>query len=139
MNKFEILTKYIPQIKTDNFGEWIEDHEHDGTIENPNCMPYVQYSDTIDAFIHDVYRFKDTNKDFELERYREIMQEYSKELKCESVVDADPALLNERCITALIMYAMRAEHFCDGALIGFLESGKMVKWLERLYEIDNAE
>ncbi len=30
MSKFDILTKYIPMIQTDSFGEWVIDKENDG-------------------------------------------------------------------------------------------------------------
>ncbi|CAK7036797.1 hypothetical protein [Tissierella sp.] len=33
MSKFDILTKYIPMIQTDSFGEWVIDKENDGTPE----------------------------------------------------------------------------------------------------------
>jgi hypothetical protein len=32
--------------------------------------------------------------------------------------------------------SIRAERFCDGALLGFFEKGCVGKWLERLKEID---
>lgn len=33
MSKFDILTKYIPMIQTDSFGEWVIDKENDETPE----------------------------------------------------------------------------------------------------------
>lgn len=39
MSKFDILTKYIPMIQTDSFGEWVIDKENDGTPEHPIQMP----------------------------------------------------------------------------------------------------
>ncbi len=38
-----------------------------------------------------------------------------------------------------IVGAIRAERFCDGALLGFLENGCVVKWLERLKQIDDIK
>ncbi|MFQ8599328.1 MAG: DUF6508 domain-containing protein [Oscillospiraceae bacterium] len=37
-------------------------------------------------------------------------------------------------VMALIM-AVRAERFCDGALLGFFKDGSIRKWLERLKEV----
>ena len=37
---------------------------------------------------------------------------------------------------ALIIGAVRAERFCDGALLDFLDTGCILKWLQRLEEID---
>jgi len=36
MSKFDILTKYIPMIQTDSFGEWVIDKENDGTTRTSN-------------------------------------------------------------------------------------------------------
>ena len=46
--------------------------------------------------------------------------------------NADVSNLNAQCVLALIMDAVRAERFCDGALLDFFTSGSMLKWLERL-------
>lgn len=40
---------------------------------------------------------------------------------------------------ALIIGAIRAERFCNGALLGSFEDGSIRKWLERLKEIDGGE
>jgi hypothetical protein len=34
------------------------------------------------------------------------------------------------------MGAIRAERFCDGALLGFFKDGYILKWLKRLKDID---
>lgn len=39
-------------------------------------------------------------------------------------------------VMALLMGAVRAERFCDGALKEFVENGSITKWLERLIERD---
>ena len=44
--------------------------------------------------------------------------------------------MDAKCIMALIMGAVSAERFCDGALLGFFKDGSIKKWLERLKEID---
>ena len=66
MSKFDILTKYIPLIQTDTFGEWVMDKDNDGTAEHPMRMPFVQYSEMVNNFIGDIYTFKESNKDMEL-------------------------------------------------------------------------
>ena len=38
---------------------------------------------------------------------------------------------------ALLLEAVRAERFCDGALLGFFEDGSVKRWLLRLREIDD--
>ena len=138
MNKFEILTKYLPQIADDSFGTWIIDRENDGTPEHPIQMPYVQYTEMVDHFVHDVYAFMEANEEFELNRYGEILQQNGLEWGGKSMSEADVSEKDARCIMALIMGAVRAERFCDGALLGFFRDGSIRKWLERLKEIDEG-
>lgn len=47
----------------------------------------------------------------------------------------DVSALDAQCVMALIMGAVRAERFCDGALLGFFKDGSIKKWLERLKEV----
>lgn len=55
------------------------------------------------------------------------------------MINADVSGLDERCVMALIMGAVRAERFCDGALLNFFNNGSIRKWLERLKKIDEGE
>ena len=48
---------------------------------------------------------------------------------------ANVSALDGQCVMALIMGAVRAERFCDGALLEFFKDGSIKKWLERLNEI----
>ena len=54
----------------------------------------------------------------------------------ESMKNADVSNLNAQCVLALIMGAVRAERFCDGALLDSFKSGCILKWLERLNNIE---
>lgn len=47
-------------------------------------------------------------------------------------------LLKDRYILALLIASLRAERFCDGALLGFIESGAVTRWLKRLQKLDEA-
>ena len=49
---------------------------------------------------------------------------------------ADVSALDGKTVMALLVGAVRAERFCDGALLGFLESGCIGRWLRRLRQID---
>ena len=136
MSKFDILTKYISMIQTDNIGEFVIDKENDGTPEHPIQMPFVGYSKMVHNFIDDVYTFEKSNKDMELTRYGEILKDNGLEWDLESMKSADISNLNLQCVMALIMGAVRAERFCDGALLDFFKSGYILKWLERLKSIE---
>ena len=135
MKKFENLIKYLPLLEDDNIGTWIIDRENDGTPEHPIQMPFVNYSEMVHNFIKDVYDFEEKNKDFELTRYGEILEKNGLEWGSKSMSEADVSSLDNQCIMALIMGAVRAERFCDGALLGFFKDGSIKKWLERLKEI----
>jgi len=136
MNKFDTLTKYISMIKSDSIGEWIIDRENDGTLERPIQMPFVDYSEIVRNFINDVYTFEESNNDMELTRYGDILKDNGIEWDTESMKNADISILNVQCVLALIMGAVRAERFCDGALLDFFKSGYILKWLERLNNIE---
>ena len=132
MSRFDILTKYINTIQADNIGEWVVDNENYVTPEHPKQMPFVGYSEMVYNFIDDVYIFQKNNKDMDLNRYVEILERNGIEWGTESMKSSDLSSLNEQCVMALIMGAVRAELFCDGALLGFFENGCIVRWLERL-------
>lgn len=132
MSKFDILTKYITLIRSDDNGEWVIDRRNDGSLESPRQIPFVNYSEWVQNFIKDAYKFKDSNIDFELHNYREILDDNNIKWDLESMKNADISNLNSQCILALIMGAVRAERFCDGALLDFFESGCILKWIERL-------
>lgn len=138
MSKFDILTKYIPMIQTDNFGEWVIDKESDGTPEHPIQMPFVGYSEMVNNFIDDVYTFEEINKDMELTRYEGILKENGLEWGTDSMKNVDVSILNEQCVLALIMGAVRAERFCDDTLLDFFKGGYILKWLEWLKTIDEG-
>ena len=135
MSKFAELTKYLSLLEDDNFGTWIIDRESDGTLEHPIQMPFVNYSEMVHRFIDDVYDFSDKNKDFELTRYGEILERNGLEWGSKSMSKADVSSLDAQCVMALIMGAVRAERFCDGALLGFFKDGSIRRWLERLKEV----
>lgn len=138
MGKFESLTKYLPQLEGDEIGTWFVDRENDGTPENPIQMPYVNYSVMVHRFIDDVYAFVHANEDYGLTQYREIMEQNGLGGDGTPVHEADVSNLDGRCVMALIVGAVRAERFCDGALLGCFKSGSIRRWLKRLKEIDGG-
>lgn len=135
MSKFDILTKYIPQLNDDNFGDWVIELDNDGTPDHPIHLPFVNYSETVLHFIDDVYVFMDDNKDMELNRYADILNDNGLKWSSASMQSADVSSLNAQCVMALIMGAIRADRFCDGALRDFFKSGCMLKWIQRLQDM----
>ena len=133
---FETLTSYIPKIRDIDYGEWVIDRENDGTPEHPIQFPFVAYTPLVREFEDHVYRFIDEHKDMELNHYGDILFAAGIEWNTKSMESANIANLDGTTIMALIVGAIRAERFCDGALLGCFESGCIMKWLLRLQEID---
>ncbi|WP_224930757.1 DUF6508 domain-containing protein [Bacillus safensis] len=136
MSQFEILTKYIPMLQEDHIGEWVIDQENDGTAERPIQMPFVNYSETVQRFIEDVNTFAEQHQEMELTRYSEILSENGIEWGTNDMEHVDISNLNAQCVLALIMGALRAERFSEGAIFNFFKSGAILKWLERLKNLD---
>lgn len=138
MNMYTSLTNYLFALENDQFGEWIVDRKSKGTLENPIQMPFVSYSEMVDHFTDAVYQFVDEHPEYGLNHYYDILESCNIKWEQHSMQNANVALLDGRCITALLVGAVRAERFCDGALLSFFKNGAIQKWLLRLKEIDEA-
>ena len=128
---YEELTAFLPRLQNTSFGVWDIDRENDGSAAHPIRLPSVDYSPVVWDFIKTAYRFLDQHKEMELKNYHEILRA---NFKSENYVDVSSA--DGRAVMALIIGAIRAERFCDGALLGCLEGGSITRWLLRLKEID---
>lgn len=133
---FEELVGLIDKIKDDSIGEWIVDKENDGTLEHPIQMPFVVYSRVVRQFERVVYNFEEEHPEFELNQYGSILERYDIKWETQSMSTVDVSKMDGQGVMALIMAAVRAERFCDGALKEFFENGSIEKWLLRLKEID---
>lgn len=70
-----------------------------------------------------------------IHNYGDILEKNGIKWETRSMEAADVSKLDDVAIVALLLAAVRAERFCDGALMSFLESGAVLRWLERLQEI----
>lgn len=138
MSKFDNLTKYLSQLSDDSFGTWIIDRENDGSLEHPIQIPFVNYSELVHNFIDDVMRVVDQEPEMQLTHYGKILESNGIEWGSKSMSAADVSKADVICVLALLVGAIRAERFCDGALLGFFKDGSIRKWLERLKEIDEG-
>lgn len=133
MGKYDILFKYIDLFSNDTFGEWFFDRENDGSIAHPIQMPYVMYTQAVDDFVSDVHLCWEKSG---LKDYIHILNSHGIEWGSESMSNADINNLPSEAILALLLGAARAERFCDGALLDFLKSGSVQKWLHELKNRD---
>lgn len=138
MKKYSVLTKYINLLKNDNAGEWTCDKENDGSSERPIHVPFVSYSIAVDNLADDIYEFAKESNEIVPSKYAEILQANGIEWGYDSMMKADASELDARCILALLIASLRAERFCDGALLGFIKNGAVIRWLKRLQELDEA-
>ena len=138
MKKYSALTKYINLLKNDNAGEWICDKENDGSSERPMHLPFVVYSITVDKLTDDIYKFAKESDEIVLSKYADILNANGIKWGYDSMMKADASELDAQCILALLIAYLRAERFCDGALLEFIKNGAVIRWLKRLQELDEA-
>lgn len=138
MKKYYALTKYINLLKNDIVGEWNCDKENDGSSERPMHLPFVIYSITVHRLEGDIYKFAKESDEIVPGKYADILQANGIEWGYDSMMKADASVLDAQCILALLIASLRAERFCDGALLGFIKSGAVTRWLKRLQELDEA-
>lgn len=138
MKKYSALTKYINLLENDNVGEWIVDKENDGSSERPIQFPFVNYSIVVRKLQDDIYNFAKESEEIVPGKYINILQANGIEWGYDSMMKADASGLDAQCILALLIASLRAERFCDGALLGFIKSGAVTRWLKRLQELDEA-
>lgn len=133
---YESLTKYLDEFTGTEFGTWIIDKKNDGTPEHPLQFPFVNYSRVVDQFIDDVFSFVDKYEEVGLCSYQKDLEENGIKWNAQSMETAVVDDSDAKCVVALIYGAIRAERFCDGAILAFLKDGTIVRWLERLKTLD---
>lgn len=135
MSKFEELTRFIDVIKKNEIGEWVFDKESKGTSDDPIQIPWVRYTDASFQFVDAVYKFNNENDEYDLFNYKAILEKNGITFE-ESLANVDVSSVDAQCVLALIMSVVRGERFCEALLANFLKNGCIIKWLERLREID---
>lgn len=134
---FESLTKHLSAIeKAEGYGNWVVDRDSKGTMNDPIHMPYVSYGTTVMDVERAIYAFVDEHPEYELTRYSDILERNGLKWDGQVMSEADVSELDGQVVMALLLGAVRAERFCDGALLGFFEDGSVKRWLMRIREID---
>lgn len=133
---YKSLTDFLPMLEDDKIGDWVIDRVNDGTPEHPIQMPVVNYTRIVREVEDAIYDFEKNHPEYELKCYGNILKANGIEWEWNSMSDKDVSELDGKCVMAMLMGAVRAERFCDGALLGFFKKGCIKKWLERLKEID---
>lgn len=72
---FEELTRFIPQMQNETYGEWIIDKKNDDSPEHPIQWSFVGYSKSIHDLINAIVDFVDNHREMELTHYGHILEE----------------------------------------------------------------
>ena len=133
MQEFKSLTDYIPKLQSSDTGKWYpEKQSGDGRVVKPLQMPFVVYQNDIRELEKEMYRFDKEHPQYNLKEYRSILEECGVgNLQTFDVTNAE-----EKVVLALILCVFRTERFCDGTIKEFLGNGCILRWLEKLKEID---
>lgn len=136
---YESLTRYLNALETeDRLGEIIVDRVHKGITDDLIQMPFVDYGKTVTIIEQAIYDFEKSHPEFGLTCYSKILESNGLKWEMHSMIEADVEKLDGETIMALLMGAVRAERFCDEALLEFCESGTLIRWLQRLEQIDES-
>ena len=132
---FRVLTKYI-----DKFAEMERSEERaNGSVRvHEGETAATQFSGSITVFEDEFYAFTKEYPAYHLANYADILESHGLEWSERGVSAADVGKIDAQSVFALITGAVRAEHLCGGVLKTFFENGAMLKWLQRLREIDAA-
>jgi len=139
MKKFRALTKYIKVFENKEYGKWFVDTENDGSKEHPKQWPFVMYGKDVLRFEDDLYNFCKVHEEYEHWQYYTVLEEKGIRWDYNDMANADVSDFDEKYVICLLIAAVRAERFCDGALLRFLKDGLIQRWLKRLEEIDNKK
>lgn len=135
---YEELTDFLGELPQGEYGHWIMDHKNDGSPEHPIQMPFVLYSGLVRKFMDAVFSFAENHPEHGLNQYRDILEQNGIEWGSAAMDAVDVSDKDGICVMVLLLGAVRAERFCDGALLVFFQRGSIQRWLERLKEIDGG-
>jgi len=138
MSRFVLLTRHIQELQKGDYGKVVVSGGHAGTTEDPIPMPYMDYSDAVESLHRDIYDFCEAHPEYDHTNYQKTLEENGLNWDMDSMSNADVSTLDAKTVIGLLIGACRAERFCDGAIMEFLENGSIIRWLKRLVELDET-
>ena len=81
-------------------------------------------------------KFMDEHPEYDMKNYGETLEKAGIEWGINSVEGAIVDDFEAKTVLALLISAIRADRFCEGALLGFMKSAAIQRWLVRLKELD---
>lgn len=136
--QYALLTRFIPLLKEDRIGEWVFDKENDGSIEHPKRAPYVRYSETVNRFVDALIKVtKDSTPRGAYYDYIQILQDSGITWPDVDLGAVDVSVLPGKTIIAMMNTVVARERFGEGLISRYMKNGTIVRWLERLKELDD--
>ena len=129
-NKYYELTRFLPILHGDYFGEWNTDKIPGGTLRNIFHFPCVSYTNEIEDFSASVQAFIENHPELKLQEYKRILKENNIEI--DTIKKVDFSGCNAQCVCAMIVANVLAEKFCEGAILDSCKDKTFLKLLERL-------
>ena len=133
---FEKLTLFLEKFKDGQYGEWLEDEINDGSPGHPAQEAFVNYNRTVEDFCEEIYHFADEHPEYDLRDYNQIIESAVPGFGKMPIKELDVTRLDGRTVSALLVFAVRGERFCEGLLKDLLDDGNIQRWLQRLRDID---
>ena len=101
-------------------------------------MPFVGYGRAGEMLIEAVHEcVDDLGEEMDVHDYMGVLESYG--LHGEDDIQAvDASACDARCTLAMILAIVRQDRLCEGLLLSYLESGKMLEWMKRLAKLDES-
>ena len=128
------LYKYIELFSSESFGKWVIGAMKENG-DNYIRMPHVLYQRNVDSFIHDVHACYEKSG---IDDYIKVLQSYGIEWRLDDMIRADIQGMPREVLISLLLGAVRAEKYVDGAIFRLLKNGVIQKWLSALKEMENG-
>ena len=137
MQRYQDLTRFIPLLeKTKVYGEWVGEEIPQDKLKKDECgrvlpyvTPYVRYAPEVSEFMNVVSHYQ---AGFARDALKENAIEYTEQ----SLLSEDAATLSPELAVSFIRKVVSNERYRDGAVLEYLENGRVLAWLKRLQEID---
>lgn len=131
---FENLTRYLDILNDGDYGEFIPPGKDDNGVY---VLHGFQYSKDVDMLEKDVYSFAEKHPKFNHTKYSEILEENGIDLQDPSLFKNKLYNLDPKVVFIVLFSLIRAEHFCEGAIMSSLKEGKIQECLKVLRDSDN--
>ena len=134
---FEPITDLIPEVENaGQIGWWVFNQKPKNPGE-PTPAPYVHYEPLPFRVLDAVYEFVEDHPRYNLpDAYGRILQKNGISWSDDGMKGADVNELDDQCILALIIGTACAERFSEGTIKRFFHDGTMLRWMERLDELE---